>query len=60
MNIIQIKNSKKSVQMSFTVYIVYTFHLSLHRANFGQFKAKQALSANLNLRIQYFPILSVD
>ena len=30
--------------MSCTTYIVYTFHLSLHHANFGQFKAKQVLS----------------
>ena len=29
--------------MSCTTYIVYTFHLSLHHANFGQFKAKQVL-----------------
>ena len=29
--------------MSCTAYIVYTFHLSLHHANFGQFKAKQFL-----------------
>ena len=33
--------------MSSTAYIVYTFHLSLHHANFhanfGQFKAKQVL-----------------
>ena len=30
--------------MSCTAYIVYTFHLTLHHANFGQFKAKQVLS----------------
>ena len=30
--------------MSCTAYIVYTFSLSLHNANFGQFKAKQVLS----------------
>ena len=29
--------------MSCTAYIVYAFHLSLHHANFGQFKAKQFL-----------------
>ena len=29
--------------MSCTAYIVYTFHLSLHHANFGQFKAKHVL-----------------
>ena len=37
------KNNKKLVQMSCTVYIVYTFHLSLHHANFGQFKTIQVL-----------------
>ena len=30
------KNNKKLVQMSFAVYIVYTFHLSLHHANLRQ------------------------
>ena len=29
-------NKKLLVQMSFEAYIVYTFHLSLHQANFGQ------------------------
>ena len=29
--------------MSCTVYIVYTFHITAHHANFGQFKAKQVL-----------------
>ena len=33
--------------MSCIVYIVYTFHLSLHHANFGQFKAKRVLSDNI-------------
>ena len=37
MNIIKIKNNKYLVQ------ILYTFHLSIHHANFGQFKAKQVL-----------------
>ena len=37
------KNNKKCVQMSCTAYIVYTFHITLHHANFGQFKAKQVL-----------------
>jgi hypothetical protein len=32
--------NKNLVQMSCTAYIVYTFHLSLQHANFGQFKAK--------------------
>ena len=40
------KNNTKLVQMSCTAYIVYTFHLSLHHANFGQFKAKQVLYGN--------------
>ena len=43
MNIIQIKNNKKLVQMSCAAYIVYTFHLSFYHANFGQFKAKLVL-----------------
>ena len=43
MNIIQIKANKKLVQMSCAVYIVYTFLLSLHHANFGQIIAKQVL-----------------
>ena len=43
MNIIYIKTTKKLVQMSCTAYIVYTFQLSLHHANFGQVKAKQVL-----------------
>ena len=43
MNILQIKTNKTLVQMSCTAYIVYTFHLSLHHANFDQFKAKQVL-----------------
>ena len=43
MNIMQIKNNKTLVQMSCTVYIVNTFHLTLHHANFGQFKAKRVL-----------------
>ena len=43
MNNIQIKTTKKIVQISCTAYIVYTFHLSLHYANFGQFKVKQLL-----------------
>ena len=34
MNIIQIKNNKTLVQMSCTAYIVYTFHLTVHHANF--------------------------
>ena len=34
--------------MSCTVYIVYKSNLSLHHANFGQFKAKQVL-------LMYFP-----
>ena len=38
------KKIKKLVQMSCTACIVYTFHVSLHHANFGQFKAKQVLS----------------
>ena len=29
--------------MSCTAYIVNTFHISLHHANFGQFEAKQVL-----------------
>ena len=37
------KNNKKLVQMSCTAYIAYTFHLSIHHADFGQFKAKQVL-----------------
>ena len=32
--------------MSCTAYIVYTFHPSLHKANFGQFMAKQVLLKN--------------
>ena len=43
MNIMQIKNNKTLIQMSCTAYIVYTFHLTLHHENFGQFKAKQVL-----------------
>ena len=42
MNIIQIKKEKNS-KMSCKMYIVYTFHLSLHHANFRQFKANQFL-----------------
>ena len=41
------KNNKKLVQMSCAVYIVYTFHLSLHHANFGQFKTKHVLQEKL-------------
>ena len=41
LNIIQIKNNKKLVQMSCTAYIVYTFQLTLHHANFGQFEANR-------------------
>ena len=37
------KNNKKMVQMSCTAYIVYIFHLPLHYANSGQFKAKWVL-----------------
>ena len=37
------KNNKILVKMSCTEYTVYTFHLSLHHAKFGQFKAKQVL-----------------
>ena len=32
--------------MSCAVYIVYTFHLSLHHVNFGRFKTK-SLSLNI-------------
>ena len=46
MNIMQIKNNRTLEQMSCTAYIVYTFHLTLHHAKFGQFKAKQVLSVN--------------
>jgi hypothetical protein len=35
------KNKHKLIQMSCTAYIEYTFHLSLHHANFGQIRAKQ-------------------
>ena len=35
------KNNKKLVQMSCSVCIVYTFHLSLHNVNVGHFKATQ-------------------
>ena len=41
--IIQLKNKKQLVPMNRTAYIVYTFHLTLHHANFDQFKAKQVL-----------------
>ena len=51
MNIEQIKTNQKSGQMSCTAYTVYTFHLSLHHANFGQIKAKQVLSLNYLLTI---------
>ena len=40
----QIKNNKTLVQMSCTSYIMYTFHLTLHHANFGQCMAKLVLS----------------
>ena len=43
MNIMQIRNNKTLVQICCTAYIVYTFNLTLHHANFGQFKAKQVL-----------------
>ena len=43
MNIIKIKTITKLLKMSCTAYIVYTFHVSLHHANFGHFKAKQVL-----------------
>ena len=48
------KNDNKLVQMSCTAYIVYTFHLSLHHDNFGQFKAKQAfgIKSFRDIRVQ--------
>ena len=54
MNIIQIKKIKKIVQMSCAVYIVYTFHLSLHHANFGQLKAKQVLKIFFFIQMYVF------
>ena len=48
------KNNKKLVQMSCTAYIVYTLHLSLHHANFGQFKAKQVLLTAFLWRILFW------
>ena len=36
--------------MGCTAYIVYTFHISLHHANFCQFKAKQVLSRMTNYK----------
>ena len=50
MNIIQIKINKTLVQMSCTAYIVYTFHQTLHHANFGQFKAKQVLCVYIKMK----------
>ena len=35
LKIVQIK-TKKILQINCTAYIVYTFHLSLHHANFGK------------------------
>ena len=46
MNIYPDKNNKTLVQMCCKAYIVYSFHLTLHHANFGQFKAKQVLLRN--------------
>ena len=40
--------------MSCTAHIVYTFHISLHHANFGQFKAKQVLSINKYTIYKYY------
>ena len=54
MNSMQIKNNKTLVQMSCTSYIMYTFHLTLHHANFGQFMAKLVLS---NAKRRFFVIL---
>ena len=54
MNIMQIKNNKTLVQMSCTACIVYTFHLTLHNANFGQFKAKQVL---YHLYVTFFQLV---
>ena len=45
--------------MSYEAYIVYTFQLSLHHANFGQFKAKQVLSVTIFLSIDVFPEFSL-
>ena len=39
--------------MSCTEYIVYTLHLSLYHANFGQFKAKQVLCGFYSRKIYY-------
>ena len=55
--IIQIKNNKTLVQMSCVAYIVYTFHMTLHYANFGQFKAKQVLKPTLWTQIKRLPSL---
>ena len=53
------KNNKKLVQMSCTSYIVYTFHLSLHHANFGQFKAKQVLYFDFSRAIIIIFLLTI-
>ena len=40
--------------MSCTAYIVYTFHLSFHHANFGQFKAEHVLyKIKLTCKIEF-------
>ena len=55
------KNNKNLVQMSCTAYIVYTFHPSLHHANFGQFKAKQVLCGEMRriVKVQWKMVSNV-
>ena len=46
--------------MSCTAYIVYTFQLFSHHANFGQFKAKQVLSTfHLKWPFYKYPVLLI-
>ena len=56
----QIKKHQKLVQMSGTTLIVYTFHPSLHHANFRQFKAKLDSIRSENFSVDLFGIFRVE